>query len=139
MAHHSSGHSLGRRCGLPLLFPLFPESDERCALPSWPRLSRSTTAPVPYAPVAVFARRVDGFDHREPADVHPGPLVSPRRLVLLSCCVRSQIPSGLSRIAGAGGCACVNAEGTRQGERSNDSRGTRDSLARPLGIACCFY
>src|SRR5258708_40112916 len=100
MARHSSRHSVGGRCGLPVLFPLFAESDYRCALPSRPWGRRGTFAPTPYASLAVPAGRVDGADYREPSDVHPGALLSPRRVVLFSDSVRAEVALGFSRIAG---------------------------------------
>src|ERR1700682_619741 len=107
MAHHCSGHSLGRPCCLPVLFHLFPESDYRRALPSRPWHSCDTATPAPYARLAVPARRADGSDHWEPADIHLGARLSPRCMVLLSCSVGVEIFSGLSRIAGPDARACT--------------------------------
>src|SRR5882724_4091232 len=121
MAHYSSGHTLGSLCYLPVLFHPFPESVYRCALPSRVWHSRSTSAPAPHATLAVSTRRVLGSDQREPTDIYSGPRLSPRCMVLLSGSFRAEVPSGVSRIAGAGALACSKAEAARCGEDYRDS------------------
>src|SRR5215469_3486853 len=139
MAENAERRTLGSSIRISLLLRLLLESTHGCALPHgfWSRSS----LPPPHADASfpVPARGILGTYHKQTTDVYPREAISPRRLVLFSSRLRSEIPTGISGLVGSFVSRCAKPPLAWSYRRSSTSDKCTSALAGPLGELACVY